>query len=257
VIVARDRVLEPSRLVILAACTTAIVAAEGLGLVRGAPAAGIVDALVAAVAIGYAALALDPATRRLLAILALLALSRTLSVVLPFRDLPPITWYAGVSIAVLAGGVSATRLFDDPITSIRLRIVSWQLDVLVVAAGVPVGLAGHVLLRPAPIIEGGGVAAILAETIVLAGLAALAEELLFRGLMLAAAREVLGSTGRATAYVTGMTAVMYLGSGVLGYGVLVVVVAAGLAIVRWRGASLWGLAACRGLALLTMAVLAG
>jgi membrane protease YdiL (CAAX protease family) len=255
VTVAAARVLVPSRLVVVAACTSAIIAAEGIGLVRGAQAAGIVDAFVAAVAISYAALAADAALRRLVAVLALLALSRTLSVVLPFRDLEPITWYAVVSIAVLAGAGSAARLFDDPVTSLRLRVTSSKLDLVVVLVGVPVGLVGHVLLRPGAIVEGGGAVGVLAEAVVLLGLAALAEELLFRGLMLAAARDLLGSTGAATAYVTAMTAAMYLGSGVLGYGALMVVLAAGLAAARWRGASLWGMAACRGLALMTMAVL--
>jgi hypothetical protein len=255
--VGRARVVEPSRFAVLLACTSAIVAAEAVGVVRGAQAAAIVDALVAAVAIGYASLALDPALRRVVAILALVALSRTLSVVLPFRDLAPITWYAVVSFAVVVGGVSAARLFDDPVGTLRLRITSWKLDLALLAIGVPVGLLGHALLRPGKVLEGGGASIIAADAVVLVGLAALAEELLFRVLMLPAARDVLGSTRRATAYVTGMTAVMYLGVGVVGYGALMVVLAVALALARWRGASLWGMTACRGVALLTMAVLAG
>jgi membrane protease YdiL (CAAX protease family) len=176
--------------------------------------------------------------------------------VLPYRGLPPLAWNAAVNATVLAGAAVGTRLFEDPVRTANLRLRRPRVDVLLAALGLPLGLVGSVVLHPSPLVQGGGAGAIVAEVVVLLGLAAVAEELLFRGLLLSASRDVLTSNREATLYGAGVAAALYLGTASLGYIALMALAAAGLAEARWRGASLWGLTACRGAALVVMALLA-
>lgn len=244
-------------LVAAAAFTAAIAATEVLGATAGAPAAAVVDAFVAAIAVGYAASGPEPVIARLVAVLALIAVGRTLSVVLPFGELPQLSWYALSSLPILTGGILAARLFEDPRVSLRLHIVRPRLDIVIAALGVPAGIVGWWILRPPAVIDAGVLEEIVVAAAVLMGVAATAEELLFRGLLLGAVRPLVRSDGRASLYVVAMTGAVYLGAGPIGYCILMVALAAVLSIALGRGASLWAAIACRGLVLVTMAILAG
>lgn len=193
--------------------------------------------------------------RRLLLVLALIAMLRVLSIAAAVPQLPIVTWYVTVGGALLMGEIVTIRLLEEPLEQLHLVSRRHDLDLGTAVLGIPAGFLGYLLLRPPPLMPGAGPVQMLPGIVVLVFLAALVEELLFRGLLQSIAIEWFGSARTGLVYAATMGGVMYLGSGSLLYAIAVGAFGLGLGATILRGGSLWGATASHGLALIGMAFL--
>jgi membrane protease YdiL (CAAX protease family) len=184
----------------------------------------------------------DGPARRLLAAVGLVALLRTLSVAGALPGLPAWAWYPAVGLPMLAGLLLArSRLGTRPMTTPRLD-TSWlqdHLDVVVAAAGIPASLVAYLALRPA-LFAGTDIVTALAAIAGLVVGAAVVEELLFRGILQAAAIDVFGDARRGVVYAASISTLLYLGVGSSLYLALML----GLSL-------MWGFAVARGASLVS------
>ncbi len=148
------------------------------------------------------------------------------------------------------------RAIDEPVRRLHLRIAWPVLDLVVMDAGVPLGVVGYALLRPEPLLDHPAGPELVAAALVLVVCGGLVEELIFRGLLLAVSEKLIGRRGPAIIYVAAINATLYLGSGSIAYALLIggvgIVYGAALA----RGASIWSVSVSHGLLLVSMAFLA-
>jgi membrane protease YdiL (CAAX protease family) len=230
-----------------------IVLAELLGALWSPLVSAVIDGALIPVLLAHFALRHAAAYRRLLPVLALLALLRTLSVAAVFPHLPVATWYLLVGAPVLIGAVLAARLIDEPFERLGLRVRDIRLDAEVTLLGVPASLLGYLLLRPAALMPGAPLALIVLEMAVLAVFAAFTEELVYRGLLQTVAIEAFGLRRAGVVYAATMCAIMYLGAGSVPFTVAMWALAFGYGQALLRGSSLWGLAASHTLILWGMA----
>jgi uncharacterized protein len=134
-------------------------------------------------------------SRGLVAALALASLSRLLVVAIPLAGLPWATYVAVVGALLLVTILLTLRLPHVDWRKLGLRPQSWKRQGLIGLSGAPLSLASFGLLHPHPVLRGGSVAAFVAAALSLTVFSALPEELLFRGLLVPAARESLGRAG--------------------------------------------------------------
>lgn len=215
----------------------------------------VVDAALVPILLGDFMRADRAPRRKLLLVLALIAMLRVLSIAAALPQLPTVTWYVTVGGALLMGEIVTIRLLEEPSEQLHLVTPRPNLDLAVAALGIPAGFIGYLLLRPPPLMPGAGPVQILPGIVVLVFMAALVEELLFRGLLQSIAIEWLGSERIGLAYAATMSAVMYLGSGSLPYTLGVGAYSLLLGTMVLRGGSLWGTTASHGVALVGMAFL--
>lgn len=155
----------------------------------------------------HAVLSDDPRLAGLLFALALAPLVRLLSLALALPALPPLAWQAAVVACTLAAARGARELGLRP-AELGLRPGAPLAQAGVALAGLPLGLIEYAALQPAPLAPALGRAALPALAVIIG--AALAEELLFRGLMLRAARRLLGRA--AVVFAAAVFAVLHLGA---------------------------------------------
>jgi membrane protease YdiL (CAAX protease family) len=248
----RLRVDRTTRFYAALAAYTVVIAAGELSIpFLGAVPAAIVDAALMVVLIVHAT-AVDGPARRLLAGLGLVAMLRTLSVAAALPGLPAWAWYPAVGLPLLAGLLLARSRLGTRPTTVPVAGTSWaewllriepawlqgRLDLAVAAAGIPASLVGYFALRPTILALADPATALAA----IAGLlvAAAVEELLFRGILQAAALDVFGDATRGVAYAAAISALLYLGAGSLLYVALML----GLSL-------MWGFAVARGASLVS------
>lgn len=241
--------------VVAGAATLAIVLAELLNALGWVIPGAIIDVALVPILLGSFVASDRTRFGKLLPILALVALLRVLSVTTAIPRLPVATWYVTVGGALLIAEVATIRFVDDAWRRLNLAFRRPALDVLVAALGIPAGLAGFLLLRPAPLLSDEGPLPLLGGIVALVVFAAFAEELLFRGLLQSLAIDAFGSARWGLVYAGAMSAVMYLGSGSLPYTIAVGVYGLLLGAAILRGASVWGASTSHGLALVGMAFL--
>lgn len=170
-----------------------------------------------------------PAETAVLPVLALLPILRIASVAMPLSALPEILWYAAVGAPVLAGASLAARLAGLKPADIGLRVRSWPLQIAAAAAGLPLGLAAYLIVRPGVVGGASGAGrALLAEAILLVCVG-LAEELVFRGLIQTVFDGALRCPG--VVWSTLLFTLVYAGSGNAAYIAFIAVV--GLAFGCW------------------------
>jgi membrane protease YdiL (CAAX protease family) len=237
----------------VAAYSGAIVIAEVVGALGWVIGGALLDAALVPILLGHFVWFERTPYRRLLPVLALIALLRVLSIAAVVPRLPIVTWYITVGGALLIGEYLTVRLVDEPWSRLNLAIRRPALDLGIAAFGIPAGLIGYVLLQPEPLLPDAGFGQLLAGSIGLVVFGAFAEELLFRGLLLEVAIESLRNKAIALAYASLLSAAMYLGSGSLPYTVAVGGYGLLLGATILRGGSLWGATASHGLALIGMA----
>jgi membrane protease YdiL (CAAX protease family) len=238
---------------VVGAYSAVIVIAELAGALGWVIGGAVVDAALVPILLGHFVWSERTPHRRLLPVLALIALLRVLSIAAVVPRLPVVTWYIMVGGALLIGEYLTVRLVDEPWARLNLAIRRPRLDVGIAAFGIPAGLIGYLLLRPGPLMPDAGPAQTLAGIVGLVIFGAFAEELLFRGLLLVVAIESLEVPRNGLAYAALMSAAMYLGSGSVPYTVAVGGFGLILGATILRGGSLWGATASHGLALVGMA----
>jgi membrane protease YdiL (CAAX protease family) len=241
----------------LALYTVAIAAGELSLPVVGVVPVAQVDAALMVVLVAHAAM-LDGPRRRLLAALGLVALLRTLSAAAAVPGLPAWGSYAVVGLPLLAGLLLArARLRTGPrlLSVDRSSPTTRGLNFLMVAMGFPASLIGYAALRPTALLADPDLGTTLLAAAALVGGAAAVEELLFRGILQAAAIDTFGGTRRGVAYAAGMCTLLYLGVGSVAYLALMLVLALVWGFSVARGASLWSTTASHGLLLIGMGLI--
>jgi membrane protease YdiL (CAAX protease family) len=239
---------------IIGAYSAILVLAELVGATWGAIPGAMMDAVLIPVLLAHYVMRPAATYRRLLPILALLGLLRTLSITAVFPHLPVATWYSLVGAPVLIGAVLAIRLIDEPFERLGLRVQDVRLDAAIVVSGLPLGLVGYVLLRPEELVPGAGPAIVVLAMAALAVFAAFTEELVYRGLLQTVAIEAFGFRRAGVVYAATMCAFMYAGSGSPPFMLAMWGLSLGFGFALVRGASLWGLAASHALILWGMGI---
>lgn len=238
---------------VILAYSSAIVFAELIGAFGFVIGGALIDAALVPILLGHFVWFERTPQRRLLPVLALIAMLRVLSIAAVVPRLPVVTWYITVGGALLIGEYLTVRLVDEPWARLNLVIRRPGLDLAIAAIGIPVGLVGYVLLQPGPLMPDAGIAQSVAGIVGLVVFGAFAEEFLFRGLLLVVAVESLDSQRTALIYASVLSAAMYLGSGSLAYTLVIGGFGLLLGATILRGGSLWGAIASHSLALIGMA----
>jgi membrane protease YdiL (CAAX protease family) len=133
--------------------------------------------------------------RRLLSVLALISITRLVSIALLGTRFPQLlTNFILGALLLVAIGMAARALDFSPLR-LGLRLWSWPTQLLVGLSGLPLSIGCYLILRShvaASPLEGTGA---VVGTIIVLSFSALAEELLFRGLLQAILKEVFGAWG--------------------------------------------------------------
>jgi membrane protease YdiL (CAAX protease family) len=234
--------LEPRALPLAFAYTVVIVAGELSSSFVGAVPGALLDAMLVPVILTHFVLRPDARHRRVLPALALIALLRTLSIAAVVPRLPEYTWYALVGLPVLAGAILAARLAGEPAARLGLRVARERLDMLLVIAGIPISLAGYLLLRPSELLPNFDLVTIVLAMTILAIFGGFLEELVYRGVLQAVAIDAFGSKRAGILFSATLGACMYWGSGSIPFVIGIWFLGIGYGIALTRGASLWGVA---------------
>jgi membrane protease YdiL (CAAX protease family) len=246
----------PAGAVVVASCAAAIAAAELSGSAFGAIPGAAFDAALALLLVILFAWRPGARSAPLLPVLALVALVRPISLAAVAPSLPPLAWYALAGLPLLVGAMLATRLLEEPVRELHLRIQQPWVDAAVAAAGPSAGLVGYLLLTPAAFLGQPNPISYAVMVAVLIVFGGLVEELIFRGLVLNAAVQALGDEVMGVAVTAALSMALYWGSGSIPYMLFMGLVGGALGLALLRGASLWGVALSHGLMLVTMALLA-
>ena len=176
---------------------------------------------------------------RLLPAVALLPLLRVLSITMPVPELSPIVWLALAAGPLLFAVISTARLTDIDVREIGIGIVPRDvLSGLLVAASIPVGIVlGWLQPSFVSIDRETAVAVALAAATLVAG-SAIAEELVFRGILQPLMGRAIGPL--AIVLTAGVYGATYLGSQSLAVAGIMALVGLAYGYVVARTGSLWG-----------------
>lgn len=234
---------EPGGLVVVLGYATVIVVAELSSSFIGALPGALLDAALVPLLLAHFVLRPDASHRRMFPALALIALVRTLSIAAVVPRLPEYAWYAAVGLPVLAGAFLASRLSDEPGARLGWTMRRPDLDVVVAVLGLPAGLVGYLLLRPALLLPGVDLVSILVTMAILAAFGGFLEEIVYRGVLQTVAIEAFGSRRAGILFTATLGAFMYWGSGSIPFVIAIWLLGLGYGAALGRGASLWGVAA--------------
>lgn len=233
--------LPTAELVIVLTYVLALASAEAILATVGAIAASLAHAFLVVVMLTHAAGHREERYADVLVGLALAPVMRILSLGVPAEGLPPLAWIGLIGTPTLMGAWVATRALHLSPGTIGVARGDPAVQLGIAAAGLPVGLAAYLILRPEPVISSVSPAVVLAALIAISVFIGFGEEVVFRGVIQGVARRAFGS---APAIAIGATsgAIMLVGSGslaqVLAFGML----SLAAAVVVERTGSIWGVA---------------
>ncbi len=190
------------RTVTLAAYFTTLVLAESIAAFWGGP-EGFVLGMIIHVVLMFTLLihssilsVTDEPLSRFLAIFSLTPLIRILSLGLPFTPFSIIQWLLIISLPLVAAGATMSYVMKLRLGDIFLRLGSLRnllVQILVALSGLALGAIEYLILLPEePWIPVLTVEEILPAALVIGLASGLAEELIFRGLLLPNSEAVLG-----------------------------------------------------------------
>ncbi len=128
--------------------------------------------------------------------LALVPVARLVSLAMSVGEGTPLGAYALVGASLLVGALLA--IYVGPFEQVRPRLTtsSWRPQLLIAAAGVPLGIAAFAVERPIdPFARTGSWAHLIIASAVLVVFSAFAEEVLFRGVLQEGLTQVFGPAG--------------------------------------------------------------
>jgi len=174
--------------------------------------------------------------------LSILPLLRTLSIALPSVLVPVWIWHAEIGLAVIVATFLAARVIGLSAADLGLRTAPPRDTALALAIGFPLGFLGATITDPASILPDRSLAtAATASVAVIVG-AAVAEELLFRGLLLRLAERVRLADG--VVVTSALSTLLYVATLNVQYVALMGLVSVVLAILTLRSNSIWPAIAC-------------
>jgi uncharacterized protein len=216
----------------------AIVVAEAIASAVGAVAGAICDAVLVFAMLNSFAIAPQRPEGRILPFLALAPLLRILSMAMPSRHVAEIWWYPMIGAPLLLGAFLAVRAVPISWPGLGLRRNAVPVQTAIALAGAPLSLLAYEILKPEPLISPLHAPSLAGGSLLLVAFSALPEEVLFRGLLQSAARELFGPLGLAAVSV--LFAGLYIGSMSALYVVFIGVVGLALAVAVDRTGVLWG-----------------
>jgi len=245
-----------SRSVALPAWGAAIAAAELVALTLGRLSGALMHAaLVAVLSNVYLVLrrrlgeadstqrAADELHARTTAILTLVPLLRLLALSLPVATVSAPYQYALVGAPMAVAAFLTMRMLG------RARPPVWapplpRSQLLLVASGVPLGLLGFLILRPAPLVGSWSLQKLAVATLILFAFTGFLEELIFRGLLQRVWSQASGSSG--VLWSTAVFAISYCGTRSPGFVVFIGAVGLLFGVSYQRTGSLLGVSAAHG-----------
>ena len=230
--------------IVVASYVAAIALAEATGVFVAATAGVVSHAILAFALLTHAHVAGQAPYRRLLPALALVPLLRILSLTMPIKYVPQIYWYALVGVPLLVAIGLAARAANLSRDQIGLRLGAWRAQLLVAASGVPLGLAAAYLAPEAPARPAAG-AGMAVHIVILVLFTGFAEELLFRGVLMRAVRDLLDRDD--LLFSTFLFAVVYLGTLSVEYILFVALVGLFFGWCARKTGAIWGVALAHGL----------
>lgn len=183
--------------------------------------------------------------RPLVIALALVPLSRILSLSLPFTPGPAAWRYLLTGVPLAAATLWATRVLAPSRREIGLGWGEPPLQPVIGLLGGPIGALAYLILKPAPLINSFSWGSALPLALALAASGAL-EEFIFRGLLQMGALRLMGRRG--LLYASAVSAAMYLGYRSLALVASMVVVSLAFAWLVARSHSLLGVGLAHGTA---------
>jgi len=193
----------------------------------------------------------DRPESRVLPFLALAPLLRLLSLTMPNRHVAEIWWYAMAGAPLLLAAFLAARAVPVGWPGLAFRRRRLWMQVPIALLGVPLGMAAYEILTPEPLISPLTVPTVIGASLLLIVFSGFADEVVFRGLLQGAARELFGVLGLVV--VSALYAGLYIGSLSAAYVAFAGGVGLVLAVAVDRTGMLWGAVGAR--ALLTIGLL--
>jgi len=160
-------------------------------------------------------------------------------------------WYLIVGTPLFAAAFLVIRLTGYRAQDIYLRVKNLPLQLALGLIGLPLGLIEFYILSPAPLIKTFDLAQIWLPALILLVFTGLAEELIFRGILLKSAGEYLKKR-TALFYVSFLFAVMHITHLVTLDVFFVFGIALFFALLVWKTNSLLGVALAHGLTNITL-----
>jgi membrane protease YdiL (CAAX protease family) len=146
---------------------------------------------------------------KLLLSLTFVPLIRILSLSLPLATFPLIYWYVITSVPLLVTAVLIAHTLGFSWRGIGLNLRRLPVQALISLTGLAFGYIEYRLLQPAPLVQVTSWKQLWAPTLVLLICTGFTEELIFRGVMQQATKEVIGNL--AGLYVSALFAVLHVG----------------------------------------------
>lgn len=184
--------------------------------------------------------------RPLLLALALAPIIRIVSLALPLAGLPVLYWYLFTSLPVLLAASTVARHIGLSWADLGLRAGNIPLQVGISVLGLPLGLAGYLLLKPPAQIAELSWSSALAPSLILLLCTGFSEEYLFRGVLQLPARALLGNWG--LVYISMLYAALQISNGSIPNLAFSLIVSLGFAWLARYSNSLLGIATAHGLA---------
>lgn len=234
-----------SAMLLIATAYLAAIALVEIIIARGGIVPGIAcDALLIVLLLGHVSWPGATPRRDILAALALLPLLRILSVTMPFPAAPRIYWYALTGLPLLIASIGMARALGVTWASLGLRASRWRDQVAVALTGLPLSLAGYILMRPPSVIARPDGQHLAAAALILIVSVGLTEELLFRGLLQHLASSLSGTFG--LLFAAAAFAAMYAGSLSVAYAGFMGLVGLLFGWCVRRTGSIWGVVFAHG-----------
>lgn len=187
----------------------------------------------------------DHPTHRFWLGVSLAPLIRLLSLSLPLRSLPMLSWYFVVSVPLFGAVFTLQRVLRISWDQMGIHGRGLPLQMLMGVLGPLLGMLEYRILRPAPLISGLNGGEFLLAALILMVCTGLVEELIFRGVMQQAALETMGAKG--LVYVSAVFAVLHIGYRSLADVLFVFGVALLFGWLAWRTRSIVGVSLTHGL----------
>jgi CAAX protease family protein len=235
------------------ACVVLVVTAELVFLVGGLVAGTLAGIGAISVLLVVGTAARGQLGGRAAIALAVVPLLRVLSIAIPSLLVPTWIWYAEIGVPVLVATVLAAAAAGITLRSIGVRPAARSSTIVAAIVGLGLGLIAFALMPPEAVTVSRSPLTIMMAALAIVIGGALAEELLFRGLIQQVADEVTGGFGVLAS--AALCTLVYLASANLRYTLFMAAVAVALGLVTRQHRSLLPAVACHGVLLVSQLIL--